>query len=63
MEVERGSHKYSLKDYLLKYVLSMWKIAQSAGAVEYTNCTSAEGKNPPLSVFDMALNNLMMKFQ
>ena len=46
MEEEQGSHEYSLKDYLLKRVLPMWKIAQSAGAVEYTDCTSAEGKNP-----------------
>ena len=37
-------------------------IAQSAGAVEYTDCFSAEGY-PPTSVLDMTLNNLMVKFQ
>ena len=37
-------------------------IAQLAGAVEYTNCTSAEGVRPPpsMSVLDMTLNNLMV---
>ena len=39
-------------------------VAQSAGAVEYTDCTSAEGVRPPLtSVLDMTLNNLMVRFQ
>ena len=40
-------------------------IAQSAGAVEYTDCISAEGKTPcPLmSVLDMILNNLMARLQ
>ena len=39
-------------------------LAQSAGAVEYTNCTSARGKTPsPTSVLDMTLNNLMVRFQ
>ena len=33
---------------------------QSSGAVEYTDCTSAD---PPASVLDMTLNNLMVKFQ
>ena len=37
--------------------------AQSAGAVEYTDCTSAEGKTPPLSVLDMTQNNLMVRLQ
>ena len=39
-------------------------IAQLAGAVEYTDCFSAEGKNPPspTSVLDMTLNNLMVLF-
>ena len=36
------------------------KIALSAGAVEYTGCFSAEGKDPlPTSVLDMTLNNLV----
>ena len=38
-------------------------LAQSAGAVECTDCTSAEGKDPPsTSVLDMTLNNLMVRF-
>ena len=40
------------------------KIAQSTGAVEYTDCTFAEGYTPPpMSVLDMSLNNLMVRFQ
>ena len=35
--------------------------AQSAGAVEYTDCISAEGKTPTTSVLDMALNNLIVR--
>ena len=40
-------------------------LAQSAGAEEYTDCASAEGKEtpPPTSVLDMTLNNLMVRFQ
>ena len=39
-------------------------VAQSTGAVEYTDCFSAEGIDPPTtSVLDMTLNNLMVKFQ
>ena len=40
-------------------------LAQLAGAVECTNCFSAEegGKTPPTSVLDMTLNNLMVRFQ
>ena len=39
-------------------------LAQLAGAVEYTNCTSSEGYDPPpTSVLDMTLNNLMVRFQ
>ncbi len=34
-------------------------IAQLAGAVEYTNCISTDGKTPPTSVLDMTLNNLI----
>ena len=38
--------------------------AQSAGAVEYTDCFSAEGKTlPTTSVLVMTLNNLMVRFQ
>ena len=38
---------------------------QSAGAVEYTDCISAESKTPPspMSVLDKTLNNLMMRLQ
>ena len=35
-------------------------VAQSAVAVEYTDCTSAEGYPPPMSVLDMTLNSLMV---
>ena len=40
-------------------------IAESAGAVEYTDFTSAEGypHSHPTSVLDVTLNNLMMRFQ
>ena len=38
---------------------------QSAGAIEYTDCISAEGEDPPppTSVVDMTLNNLLVRFQ
>ena len=35
-------------------------IAQSAGAVEYTDC---RGVTPPMRVLDITLNNLIVKFQ
>ena len=39
-------------------------MAQSAGAVEYTDCTSVEGlDNPPMSDQDTVLNNLMVRLQ
>ena len=41
-------------------------IAQLAGAVEYTDCFSAEGWDPSptaMSVLDRTLNNLMVRFQ
>ena len=38
-------------------------LAQSAGAVEYTDASLQRGKNPPTSVLDMTLNNLMVRFQ
>ena len=38
--------------------------AQSAEAVEYTDCTSAEGRDhPPMDVLDTTLNNLIVRFQ
>ena len=38
--------------------------AESAGAVEYTDCIFAEGlDHPPMSVLAMILNNLMVRFQ
>ena len=37
--------------------------APSAGAVEYTDCLSAERLGPPMSVLDMTLNNLRVSFQ
>ena len=40
-------------------------IAQSAGAVEYTYSTPAEGKDPPppMCVLFMTLNSLMVRSQ
>ena len=38
-------------------------VAQSAGAVEYTDSTSVEGKTPPMRVLDTTLNNLIVRFQ
>ena len=44
---------------------SNFRIGKTVGAVEYTNCTSAEGEARPLqtSVLDMTLNNLMARFR
>ena len=40
------------------------EVVLSAGAVEYTNCTSAEGKTPPSTrSLDMILNILMVRLQ
>ena len=46
----------------------MWSlyylITQSAMAVEYTDCTSAEGLDPTFNECpDMTLNNLMVRFE
>ena len=38
-------------------------LAQSGGAVEYTDCISAGGNIPPASVLDMTQNNLMVRLQ
>ena len=41
-------------------------VAQSAGAVEYTDCFSADGEDlppPATSVLDVTQNNLMVRFQ
>ena len=38
-------------------------MSQSAVAVEYTNCISAEEYPSPMIILDMILNNLMVKFQ
>ena len=38
-------------------------VAQSAGAAEYTDCMTAEGKTLLMSVLVMKLNNLMVRFQ
>ena len=35
----------------------------STGAVEYTNCISAEGWDSPSECPDMTLNNLLVKLQ
>ena len=42
----------------------MKHIAQSTGAVEYTDCFSAEGLSPPpTSVLDITLNKLIVMFE
>ena len=38
-------------------------MAQSAGAVEYTDCISAEGKTSPTNFRGMTQNNLMPRLQ
>ena len=41
-------YSYAKLNYLRKTVLTLTLcITLSAGAVEYTDCTSAEGKKPP----------------
>ena len=52
------------KLYLIVLLSKYTNIAQSAGAVEYPDCFSADGQDCPLtSVLDMTLNNLMVRFQ
>ena len=48
----------SVKKHLLDVKLKYNPIAQSAGAVEYTDCTSASEKTSSTSVLDLILNNL-----
>ena len=38
-------------------------MAQFAGAVEYTDYSVEAGTNPPMSVLDMTLNNLIVRLQ
>ena len=49
--------------YIYIYIFIYGVVAQSAGAVEYTDCFFAEGKTPLTSVLDMTLNNLMVRSQ
>ena len=47
-------------------MLNILLLALSAEAVEYTNYFFSEGQDPPpppMSVLDMTLNNLMVRFQ
>ena len=46
-----------------KKITKKQTLALLTGAVEYTNCTSAEEYAPPTNVLDMTLNNLIVKFQ
>ena len=55
--IDMTDHKYSMID------IPDQKSAQSAGAIEYTDCISAEDDSAPLSVQDKTLNNLIVKFQ
>ena len=56
---------YLFTKLCLVWLTDLRFLAQSAGAVVYTDCTSAEGydPHPPTSVLDMTLNNLMVRFQ
>ena len=52
------------KTRLCHYVdFSISAVALSAGAVEYTDCFSADGLDLPTSVLDMTQNNPMVRFQ
>ena len=42
--------------------LNLPQIGQSAGAVEYADCTSAGGLDAPNECSDMTLNNLIVRF-
>ena len=44
---------------MLFIVYTQLNIAQLAGTVEYTDCTSSERYPPPKSVLDMTQNNLI----
>ena len=58
------SHNKIIIVHTSLYCVDISLFAQSAGTVEYTDCSSAEGKTPPpMSVLDMTLNNLMVGFQ
>ena len=50
-------------EYIVLLRSSKAVVAQSAGAVEYTDCISVEGYEPLTSVLDMTLNSLMVRFQ
>ena len=43
-------------------IIFIQRIAQSAGAIEYTDCFSTERKHSPMSILYMTLNNLMVCF-
>ena len=48
----------------IHYCIHSVLLAQSAGALEYTDCFSAERLDPhPMSVLDMTLNNLIVRLQ
>ena len=53
----------SLKYHLTKKPNWEKNIAQSAGAVEYTDCFTTEGKTLWTSVLDIPKRNLMVRFQ
>ena len=60
--IYNGSKSIKICIYIYIYI---YIYAQSDGAVEYTDCFSAEGLDPhsQTSVLEMTLNNLMMGFQ
>ena len=64
---QRRIRKNLVPFYKVKLLLkeNLIKMAHSSGAIEYTDCISAEGIRPPppMSVLYMTLNNLIVRFQ
>ena len=66
LQIDLNENTFSPEDQLRTYkenFLSSNYLAQLAGAVEYTDCTSAEEYPPPMIDLYMTLNNLMVRFQ
>ena len=53
-----GCYRFLFIEMCILVIALLLKGAQSAGAVEYTNC-----KSTPMSVLDITLNNLMVRLQ
>ena len=50
-------------DYVFDGTNTLGNIAQSAGAVEHTDCFSEKGQDPLKRILDMIVNNLMVRLQ